>query len=165
MAAHADGTDAAVAAQDDGSEAAVAASPTDLAEMRFKRDSQRRRAHGGGRPRSCEVLREELMVWYSIVRHSVDVKIMCRFPKKVLMVKAHMLQQDYYAACLTEKVEAEHVQVDGPWLNALLAEYRLSSRKPNRKFKVPRWVLGEKAEVVLDRIGETKEVGHPHLRL
>ena len=68
-------------------------------------------------------------------------------PEKVMLVKAQVIQQDYYAACLKEKVEAEHVQVDGPWLNALLAEYRLSSRKPNRKFKVPRWVLGERLKL------------------
>ena len=61
----------------------------------FKRDSERRRTHGGGRTKSCVVLREELMIWYGIVRHSVDTKIMCRFPKKVLLVKAKSLQQDY----------------------------------------------------------------------
>jgi len=87
------------------------------------------------------------MLWYSIVRHSVDVKIMCRFPKKVLLVKANMLQQDYYTACLKQKVEPEHVQVDGPWLEQLLCEYRLSSRRPNRKFKVPRWVLAERLKL------------------
>ena len=87
------------------------------------------------------------MLWYSIVRHSVDVKIMCRFPKKVLLVKAKMLQQDYYAACLKKKVEPEHVQVDGSWLQMLLAEYRLSSRRPNRKFKVPRCVLAERLKL------------------
>ena len=74
------------------------------------------------------------MVWYSIVRHSVDVKIMCRCPKKVLLVKAKMLHQDYYTACLKQKVEPEHVQVDGRWLNQLLAEYRCSSRQPHCKF-------------------------------
>jgi len=55
-----------------------------------------------------------------------------------------MLQQDYVTACLEQKVEPEHVQVDGRWLNELLDEYRLSSRVPNHKFKVPRWVLAEK---------------------
>ena len=34
--------------------------------------------------------------------------------------------------------------MDGRWLNELLDEYRLSSRVPNRKFKVPRWVLAER---------------------
>ena len=58
--------------------------------LRFKRDSDRRIARGGGRHRTCGVLREMLATWYSMVRHSVDVKIMCRFPKKVLLVKASM---------------------------------------------------------------------------
>ena len=80
------------------------------------------------------------MVWCSIVRHSVNVKIMCRFPKKVLLVKANMLQQE-------QKVEPEHVQVDGRWLNELLDEYRFSSRVPSRKFKVPRWVLAERLKM------------------
>ena len=85
-------------------------------------------------------MREIVAMWYSIVRHSVNVKIMCRFPKKVLLVKAMMLQQDYYASCLKNKVEPERVQVDGPWLRGFLAEYRLTTRKPNRKFKVSRAV-------------------------
>ena len=68
-----------------------------------------------------------LAMRYSIVRHSVDVKIMCRFPKKVLLVKAMMLQQDYYASCLKNKVEPERVQVNAQWLRGFLAEYRLST--------------------------------------
>jgi len=113
----------------------------------FKRDSQRRRSHGGGRHKSCGVLREMLAMWYSIVRHSVDVKIMCRFPKKLLLVKALMLQQDYYASCLTNKVNPERVRVDAKWLRRWLAEYRLTSRRPNRKFKVSRVVLSERLKI------------------
>ena len=115
--------------------------------LRFKRDSDRRRARGGGRHRTCGVLREMLATWYSMVRHSVDVKIMCRFPKKVLLVKASMLQQDYYTSCLKNNVDPERVQVNGVWLNSFLAEYRLTSRRPNRKFKVPRAVLAERLNI------------------
>ena len=64
-------------------------------------------------------------MWYDTVRHSVDVKIMCRFPKKVLLVKAHMLQQDYYTSCLKNRIEPERVQVDGNWLRSFHAEYRI----------------------------------------
>ena len=113
----------------------------------FKRDSQRRRSHGGGRHRSCGVLREMLAMWYSIVRHSVNVKIMCRFPKKALLVKALMLQQDYYASCLKNKVEPERVLVNAKWLGGWLAEYRITSRRPNRKFKVSREVLLERLKI------------------
>ena len=40
------------------------------------------------------------------------------------------------------------MQVDGKRLNGVLAEYRLSDRKPNRKFKVPRWVLAQRLKMV-----------------
>lgn len=75
------------------------------------------------------------------------MKIMCRFPKKVLLVKALMLQQDYYASCIKHKVLAEHVEINGGWINDLLDEYRISSRKPNRKFKVPREVLKQRLKI------------------
>ena len=85
-----------------------------------------------------------LIEWYSIIRHSVDTNIMCRFPKQCLLVKAKMIQQDYYVKCMKQKVPVEHVKIDGKWLNILLANYRLSSRVPNRKFKVPRDVLADR---------------------
>ena len=113
----------------------------------FQRDSKRRRALGGGRVRGCSDVREMLALWYSIIRHSVNVKVMCRFPKKVLLVKAQMIQEDYYVACIKNHVEPPHVQVDGRWLNDFLVDYRLSSRKPNRKFKVPRRVLAERLKI------------------
>ena len=98
------------------------------------------------------------MLWYSIVRHSVDVKIMCRFPKKVLLVKAQMLQQDYYTACLKLKVEPEHVHGDGRWLHELLAEHRLSSRKLNRKLKVSRWELAERLNMFWTATGKLRQL-------
>ena len=61
-------------------------------------------------------MREMLAMWYSIVRHSVDVKIMCRFTKKVLLVNAMMLQQDYYVSRLKNKVAPERVHVNARWL-------------------------------------------------
>ena len=44
-------------------------------------------------------------------------------------------------------MEAERVQVDARWLRGWLAEYRLTSRRPNRKFKVARWVLAERLKI------------------
>ena len=51
------------------------------------------------------------MEWYSIIRHSVDVKIMVRFPKQVLLVKAQMLQQEYCASCLRNSVQPEPLDI------------------------------------------------------
>ena len=61
---------------------------------------------------------------------------------KVLLVKAQMLQQDYVVLCLKAGREPERVDINGRWLRRFCHEYRLAVRQPNRKFKVPRWVLG-----------------------
>ena len=49
--------------------------------------------------------------------------------------------------CLKHTVIPEHVDVNHRWLNRLLAAYRISSRKPNRKFKVPRTILMQRLEI------------------
>ena len=114
---------------------------------KFKRGSERRRAHGGGRHRSATVIRELLMDWYSKIRHSVDCRIMCRIPKKVFLVKALMLHEEYCQQCLSRGMQPERIDIGPNWVNQLLYEYRISSRKPNRTFKVPRWVLSERLEI------------------
>ena len=58
-----------------------------------------------------------------------------------------MLQQDYYATCLAKGVEPQHVQVNAKWLTRWMAEYRITTRRPNRKFKVPRVVLAERLKI------------------
>jgi len=92
-------------------------------------------------------VREMLMAWFSVIRHRVDIKLMVQIPKQVLLVKAQMLQEEYYASCLRNRVTPEVVDVNARWLNRLLLRYRIVDRKPNRKFKVPRWVLAERLEI------------------
>ncbi len=89
-------------------------------QLHFVRDAERRRVHGTGRHMKQCMVRELLMEWYSVIRHSDDVKIMVRIPKKVLLVKAQMLQEDYYGSCLRNCVEPEGVGVSPQWLNAHL---------------------------------------------
>ena len=107
----------------------------------------RRRVGGGGRNKSATIIRDLLMEWYNTIRHSVDCKIMVRFPKKVLLVKAQMLQQEYVVACLKRDVQPECLDISHKWLLRLLHEYRISHRVPNRKYKVARWVLAERLEI------------------
>ena len=116
---------------------------------RFTREWLRRRDFGGGRKRACTTIRRMLIMWYNNIRHSVNVNVMCSFPNKVLLVKALMLQQDYYVSCIQHKVTPEHVAITRGWQNDFLDEYRISSRRPNRKFKVPREVLKESLKICL----------------
>ena len=90
-------------------------------------------------------------MWYCAARHSVGVKIMCSFPKKVLLVKAKMLQQEYYASCLRNRLEPETVEISGPWLASFLTEYRISSRKTESDIQSPASGASRKASDLLAR--------------
>jgi hypothetical protein len=111
------------------------------------RNYQRRRRQGGGRLRPSSAVAEALMLWYNVIRHSVDCKIMVRFPKKAFLLKALQLQQDYIAACLRNSSTPSHFRIDGRWLCRLLAAERISHRKPNRKYKVARVVLAQRLQI------------------
>ena len=108
---------------------------------------KRRRAPGAGRRRSAVVVRDSLLEWYSNIRHSVDCKLMMRFPKQALLVKAQMLHQDYLVACLRNSVNPEAIDISKTWLRDWLIENRITHRRPNRKYKVARWVLAERLEI------------------
>ncbi|CAK0856984.1 unnamed protein product, partial [Prorocentrum cordatum] len=127
------------------------------------RDFKRRRCWGAGRHKACATLREQLAEPYSIMRHSVDVKVTCRFPKKVLLAKALQLQEEYYVVHLNKKTAPQTVQINGRWLAGFMRECRISSRKPNRKFKVPRVVLAERLSlswVIVSRLRKMVMLHH-----
>ena len=124
----------------------------------FVRDAQRRRVPGGGRHRSAAILRELLMDWYSTIRHSVGSNIMVRCPKQVLVVKGQMLQQEYLAACLRRSVQPEPVEMNSKWVTSLLNEYRISNLLPNRTYKVARWVLAERLDIVWLPVAKTRKL-------
>ena len=83
-------------------------------------------------------------MWYSMGRHSVDVKIMCRFPKHVLLVKAWQFQQEYVVACLERGIAPEAVIINERWVNGWLVENRLTQTKPNRKWSVSKTTCSER---------------------
>ena len=108
---------------------------------------KRRRLAGAGRSRRVMVVREMLLHWYNKVRHSVDVKIMCRFPKRAFLVKAIEFYQEYIVACLQAGEQPEAIVVNKRWVNDFLFEHRLSQRNPNRKWKVSRTTLKERLRI------------------
>ena len=75
------------------------------------------------------------------VRHSINYKVMTRFPPKLVEVKAKQLVQDYVSSCLQLGVKPDPPVVNGQWLKAWQMEYRVSFRRPNRKFKMQMKVL------------------------
>ena len=83
-------------------------------------------------------------MWYDLIRHSVDVKIMPRFPKLAFKVKANQLYQEYILCCLDLGEEPENVDITDRWVDDWLRDKRLTHRQPNRKWKVSRRVLAER---------------------
>ena len=111
---------------------------------------KRRRLTGGGRPRLAAHVREGLFMWYSIIRHSVNVKIMCRFPKLAFKAKARMLYEEYVIICLHRGVQPETVYMTDHWVDDWLIEHRLTQRQPNRKWKLSRPTLKERLKFCSD---------------
>ena len=83
-------------------------------------------------------------MWYNMVRHSVNVKIMCRFPKLAFKAKARMLYEEYVIICLHRGVQPETVYITDHWVDDWLIEHRLTQRQPNRKWKLSRPTLKER---------------------
>ena len=81
--------------------------------------------------------------WFSIMRHSVKA----RFPTKLLEVKAKQLAQDYVVACLVNGAKPDPPSITSHWLKSWQIEYRISLRKPNRKYKVHKNVLGDRLQI------------------
>ena len=107
-------------------------------------DAQRRRRRGlQGRPQKAAVVRGLLFEWFSVLRNSVAVRI----PPKLVMVKAAQLVQDYVKECLLRGVQPDPPKITSHWLRGWKRQYRVSLRRPNRKYKVPRHVLEERLAI------------------
>ncbi len=104
---------------------------------------RRRRRPGAGRPPSFPVLREMLFDWFCSIRRSV----LSRVPLMVLRLKARELWQEHIVACLREGVPCPTPQLTDNWFRRWRLEYGVSLRKPNRKYKVSRWVLHERLRI------------------
>ena len=59
---------------------------------RFRLPTVRRRAFGNqGAARKAPIVREQLFEWFSVLRHSLDAKVMARFPPKLVDLRAKEL--------------------------------------------------------------------------
>ena len=101
-------------------------------------DKLRRRRRGlQGRPQKAPVVRELLFEWFSVLRNSVAARI----PLKLVMVKAAQLVEDYVAECLRRGVQPDPPSLHSSWLRGWRRQYRVSLRRPDRKYNVASQVL------------------------
>ena len=119
---------------------------------------KRRNNDGGqGRPHHCVLVRQALYDWFVGLRYAVNWdklaemqhtrKVLARFPRSVLVTKVKQLLQDYCSECLLRGIKPVTFEPRSRWFKSWEADYGLSMRRPNRKFKVPKHVLAERLEL------------------
>ena len=110
---------------------------------RYARDSERRKVpgHYGVHRKKAAIMREHLFEWFSVMRHSVST----RFPPKLVLLKAQQLLHEWVSQNLINgSASCDPPVLSSKWLKDWQMEYRVSFRRPNRKFKVPKRVLEER---------------------
>ena len=103
---------------------------------------RRRRKGMQGRPEKAPIIKELLFEWFSVLRNSVCTRISPKF----VMLKASTLVDDYVKECLKKGVAPDPPRITNHWLSSWKRRYRLSLRRPNRKYKVPLAVLEERLQ-------------------
>ncbi len=61
--------------------------------------------------------------------------------------KARELQRAYVAECFKKNIPCDVADVNGTWLTDWTEEFRVSFRKPTKKYKVPDWVLEQRLQI------------------
>ena len=122
--------------------------------------SKRARDYGGGRRFAAPWLREALFEWWSSMRHSIDwrrvtsnvgpqlrPKKLARFTRTMMRQKAQLLISQYCAEHLRQGKRPRVPKLSSEWWKGWKREYGLSFKKPNRKYKVPRWLVAERLRI------------------
>ena len=105
-------------------------------------------------------VRQELYEWFVGMRYQIDWKALAekhrsrggrkcigRFPRSLLRHKLDQLIRDYCLQCLLQGIQPKIFRVRARWFLAWEAEYGLSMRAPNRRFKLPRLILEERLRI------------------
>ena len=118
--------------------------------------ARKRRAGAQGQPSLCPLIREQLFEWWQGMRYSIDWKgleamnrirgrkCLTRFPRSVLKAKTMELMAAYCAECLLHGLTVKMFKLSSQWFKCWEREYGLTMRMPNRKYKVPKYVLEER---------------------
>ena len=89
------------------------------------------------------IVREELFDWFCLLKRSIHSRISVPF----VLQKAATLVEDYIVECARRGVQARAPSISHCWLRMWRLYYGVSLRKPNRKWKVKRWVLAERLRI------------------
>ena len=91
---------------------------------------KRFRAVGGGRKIQAPEVREALFFWFIDIRGTLKG----RLPKKILIVKAKELYQDWLKQQPVAIDPEKQLKFTDCWIYAWMKEYEISLQKPNKRF-------------------------------
>ena len=132
------------AAQGSSDSALLVAVPRGNGQRALVANTHLRRLRGRqGRPKKAAIVGELLWEWFAAIRLS----IVGRLPTTVVVSKAQQLCEDYIVESLRQGVDPRAPVVDGQWVRRWRVERGVSFRKPNRKWKVPKYVLLERCQI------------------
>lgn len=84
---------------------------------------------------------------------------LARFTGQLVRQKAQQFLNDDCATCLLNGVRVSAPKKSN-WFSSWEAEYGLSMRNANRKYMVPKWVMGERLEIAWKNIARIRALCH-----
>ena len=96
------------------------------------RSTVRKRVPGAGCKIRLPVIREKLFEWFVDVRERLRVRI----PRFLFRMKANDLYRKYLEACDQNGDKAVKLAFSNSWIAGWMLQYRVSLRKPNKRFKL-----------------------------
>ncbi len=139
-----------------GSSVCTKASIKRLHGDRSKPDWRRARNRGAGALCRMQCVRQSLYDWFVGLRYSIEWKsvdksnkrsCLGRYVSRLVRQKAQSLVADNVREHLLQGKRARVVKLRSRWFAHWRADYGLSMRKPNRKYKVPKAVMAVRLEI------------------
>ena len=131
----------------------------------------RRRARGTqGKPTKAPWLEAALYEWWSHMRYSVNwkavakrtpdreqkPKMLARFSQSLLLTKAKQLVAEYCVESMKRGIKPKVPQLRPRWWTKWRRSHGLSMRKPNRKYKIPKWLLQSRFETMVLNVARVR---------
>ena len=122
-------------------------------------DKRKRRQGLQGKPPAAPLVRDQLFEWFIAMRYAIDWKALAtkrrsqgrkcitRFPRSLLKAKVHQLVEAYCCDSLVNGLKPQAINPTTTWFRRWEAEYGVSLRAPNRKYKCPKWIQLERMQL------------------
>ena len=82
--------------------------------------------------------------------------MLARFTQSLLVTKAKQLVSEYCVEAMKRGIKPKVPQLRSRWWSKWRRAYGLSLKKPNRKYKVPQWLLQSRFETMIINVARVR---------